>query len=315
MKKYDFRYCLGRIAGRHYALIDQYQLQTRKGMRMSRRSFLQTMLVAGCAAACPGLSLAQQRPLRMAVHPYNSTLALVATHRPLQKYLEATLQHPVEFYTAASFDAFIAALMAGEYDIAISPPHFAMIALEKGIYAPLVHYKSRLEPLLVVPKDSVVRHAADFAGKRIAMADRTAFIRIVVLQWLASAGLEAGRDYQIVERPSHGASITATVLGEADAGLATTTTMRQVPADIQAQVRILTTGLKFPHLFTLANKRLGAPMIARLQAALLGLTAEHPEGRVFFEKTGFGGYEEVGAEELAALKPYVAPTRRVMGLD
>lgn len=281
----------------------------------SRRKFLAVSLLTGGLPLLAGRTGAQEPPLRMAVHPYNSTLALVSAHRPLQKYLEDTLERRVEFYTAASFDAFVSSLLAGEYDIAISPPHFAMLALEKGLYEPLVHYRTRLDPLLVVRKDSPIRDVADFAGKRIAMADRTAFIRIVTTQWLADAGLQGGRDYTVLERPTHGASIAATAFGEADAGLATSTALKQVPADIQARVRILPTGYRFPHLFTLASRRLGDGAIARLKTALLALTPAHPEGRMFFDKTGFGGYEAIGAEELASLRPFVGPTRRVLGID
>lgn len=276
---------------------------------MSRRLFFRASLCAGLAAVCPSLLRAQSAPLRMAVHPYNSTLALIAAHRPLLQHLENTLQHPIEFYTASSFDAYVAALMAGEYDIAISPPHFALIAIETGHYVPLVHYRAKLEPLLLVPRASPIQGPADFAGKRIAMADKSAFIRLVVIKWLADAGLVAGKGYGIVERPTHSASIMATLRGEADAGLAVAAALNLQPPDVRKLVRPVATGLKFPNLFTLAHRRLGAASIARLKAALQGFTSTHPEGRVFFEKTGYGGYDEITPGELTALKPYVELTR------
>lgn len=279
---------------------------------MSRRSFLHASLGAALVSACPSLVRAQVAPLRMAVHPYNSTLALIAAHRPLVQYLERALRRPIEFYTAASFDAYVAALMAGEYDIAISPPHFAVIAMEKGYYTPLMHYQARLEPLLVVRQDSPLQRPADFVGKRIAMADKSAFIRIIVVKWLADAGLAAGKEYEIIERPTHSASITATLRGEADAGLAVMAALKLQPPDVRKLVRPVATGLKFPNLFTLAHRRLGDPLIVRLQAALRGFTREHPEGRVFFEKTGYGGYDEIGPGDLAALRPYVELTRPLL---
>lgn len=248
----------------------------------------------------------------MAVHPYNSALALMATYRPLFQYLEKTLQRSIEFYTAPSFEAFVEALIAGEYDIPISPPHFALLGIEKGHYVPLVHYQTSLEPLLVVRKNDGYQQPKDFAGKRIAMADKSAFIRIVVVKWLADAGLAAGKDYQIIERPTHGASITATIQGEADAGLATTTAFKQVPPDVQAKLRLVSTGHKFPHLFTMANRRLGEPLIARLQRALLDFTPNHPDGRVFFEKSAYGSHEVVAPDEIAALRPYLEPTRKIV---
>jgi phosphonate transport system substrate-binding protein len=241
-------------------------------------------------------------PLKMAVHPYNSTLALITVHQPLQRSLAATLGRPVEFYTAASFEAFAAALKNGEYDIVICPPHFGVIAAE-GDYVPLLNYTAQLVPLLVVRSDSPLHQARDFRGKRIAMADKTAFIRIAMVKWLADNGLKAGRDYRIVERPTHGAAVAAAAAGEADAGLAPQMLFRQLPADMREQIRALDPGMRFPNLFTLAHKRLGTAEIARVRQALLtfaGTTA----GREFMEMTGFQGYDAIEPAELRALKTY-----------
>jgi phosphonate transport system substrate-binding protein len=248
-------------------------------------------------------------PLRLAVHPYASTLALINTHRPLQQYLSAQLGRPVEFYTASSFEAFIDALMAGSYDIVISPPHFAVMAMEK-YYQPLLHYQAKLEPIFLVRKDSLLNKPQDFRGKRLAMADKTAFIRLVTVKWLADNGLQAGQDYQIVERTSHGATIAAAAAGEADAGLATASALKQLPADLQQQVRIINTGQRFPHLFTLAHRRLGEPLIARLRSALLAFP-ETEEGRLFMERSAFIGYELISDDEIRVMKPYVEMFRRM----
>jgi phosphonate transport system substrate-binding protein len=236
----------------------------------------------------------------MGVHPYNSTLALIATHRPLTQYLGRALGREVEFYTAPDFDSYYDALQAGEYDLAICPPHFALLAKS---YLPLLHYQVRLEPVLAVRADSPLRTVEDFRGKRIAMADRTAFIRLVMVKWLEDHGLRAGIDYQVVEKPSHGAAIAAVTLGEADAGLATTTTLRQVPRDVQQQLRAVSAGLTFPHVVTVVNRRLGAPLTARIRSALLAFH-DADEGRQFFAALGVGGYEDLDEAELRQLRPY-----------
>lgn len=276
-----------------------------------RRTFLATGLAGFALLAAAPAVRAQNRtaPLRMAVHPYASTLTLINTFRPLQRYLAETLGQPVEFYTAPNFDAFVETLMSGGYDIAISPPHFAVMAMERN-YRPLLHFRASLEPVLAVMNDDPARQAADLRGKRIAMADRTAFIRLVAVKWLADSGLQAGRDYQIVDRPSHGAAVGAVKAGEADAGLSTTTALKQLPAELQQQVRAISTGLRFPHLFTLVHGRLGAPLIGRLQQALQAFPGTE-EGRQFMDKTAFGGYEPITDEKIRVLAPYVELYRRL----
>lgn len=279
-----------------------------------RRIFLHGGLACALAAAFGGVVRAQAvgAPLVMAVHPYAGALALANTYRPLQEYIQKAMRRQVDFFTAAGFDAFVASLMAGDYDIAIAPPHFAVLAMEKG-YTPLFHFHAGLEPVLAVRVGSSVRGLAGLRGKRIAMADKSAFIRIVITRWLGDNGLAAGRDYQVVERPSHAASVTAVIAGEADAGLTTTTAALQMAADVRQQLFLLTPGLRFPHLFTLANRRLGKEAIERLRAALDGFTTAVPEGREFFEKSGFIGYEEVSDDEIRSLRPYAEAYRQMAG--
>jgi phosphonate transport system substrate-binding protein len=248
-------------------------------------------------------------PIRLAVHPYASTLALINTFRPLQQYLETSLQRPVEFYTAASFDAFVSSLLAGEYDIVISPPHFALLAMEKD-YVGLLHFQARLEPLLAVRKDSALHQPADLRGKRIAMADRSAFIRLVITHWLAENGLVAGRDYLVLERPTHAGSLMAAVMGDADAGLTTATALKQMAPDLQAQARPISAGLRFPNLFLIAQRRLGEGDIEKVRKLLLDID-QLPAGREFFAKTGYGGVEPISGDDLRLLRPYVDAYRRM----
>ncbi|CAG0983133.1 putative phosphite transport system-binding protein PtxB [Rhodocyclaceae bacterium] len=281
----------------------------------NRRNFLQRATAFGLSLALPWAyaqpPAGETLPLRMGVHPYNSTLALVATHQPLVRYLENALGRPVEFYTAADFDSYVASLLGGDYDLAICPPHFAVLASHR-VMAPLVHYQLRLEPILLVRTDGKLRTLKDLRGKRIAMADRTALIRIAVVKVLEDNGLVAGRDYEIVEKPSHGAAVAAAAIGEVDAGLITTTLLKQLPADVQQQVRIIATGLSFPNLVTMARRSLGTAALLRVRDALLAFQAT-PEGKAFFFKSGFGGYEEVNVAEFDSLKPYVDAYLRMKG--
>lgn len=239
----------------------------------------------------------------MAVHPYNSTLALLSTHRPLTQYLGKALGREIEFYTAPDFDTYLNSLLAGEYDLAIAPPHFAVLAMQKN-YEPLYTYKASLEPILAVRADGPLQGAADLRGKKIAMADPTAFIRIAMVKWLEDNGLQAGRDYQIVEKKTHGAALAGVALGEADAGLATTTTLRQVPAEIRQQLRPISSGMQLPHVITMAHRRLGDAEILRIRKLLLAFPAA-AEGREFFAQMGVGGYDPLDANDLRVLQPFV----------
>jgi phosphonate transport system substrate-binding protein len=83
-----------------------------------------------------------------------------------------------------------------------------------------------------------------------------------------------------------------------------------LPADLQQQVRAIGTGQRYPHLFTIAHRRLGEAEISRIKTILLAFP-DTDEGRQFMEKSAFKGYEEISADELRSLKPYVELYRRM----
>ena len=277
-----------------------------------RRRILGGMLGFFLAGASPLLARAQTSlpPLRIAVHPYASTLALIAMHRPLTQYLSARLGRPVEFYTAPNFEAFVESLQAGEYDIAIAPPHFAVLAMDDQ-YWPVLHYAARLEPILVVRNDSSLQRIEDLRGKRIAMADRSALIRLASVKWLADQGLRSERDYSIVERPSHAASVSSALAGDVDAGLSTASALRQMPENVRQRVRSLPLPLSLPHLFTLLHRRNGEALRRQLRSVLMDFQ-ETPEGQKFLLESGFKGYDEISDADIKAVRPYAELYRRTL---
>lgn len=250
-------------------------------------------------------------PLRLGILPYNSTLALIKTHQPLRRHLQGELGRPVELFTAPDYLSFLRENLAGTYDITIIPPHFGVLAMDKG-YLPLLHYKTRLEPLLVLRQgDTSINGLAGLKGKQVAMAQRYAFVAIVAMKALAEKGLQAGRDYRLIEKPTHGAAIAAVALGEVDAGVTTNTLLGQVPEDIRRQVVGQSLGIRLPHVLTMVHSRLGDRDIARIKAALLSFAAS-AEGRVFFAETGYQSYEEISRDEMKVFQPYVTILKQML---
>lgn len=257
---------------------------------------------------CLSLSALADDALRLGIMPFNSALALVRTHQPLRQALAASLGRPVEVYTAADYPSFVRETLAGNYDLLITGPHFAVMSIDKG-YIPLVHYKAPLQPVFVVRRDATMATPAQLRGKRIALSSRFSISSIGGIKWLADQGLQAGRDFQVIEMPTHGAAVAAVAVGEADAALTTHTPLHQVPADVREQVRILPSEIRVPHLMTLVHQRLGAPTVAAVRRALADFAASEA-GRRFFEETGYQGYDPVSDEDVRALRPYVAIVRR-----
>ncbi|MDR0776868.1 MAG: phosphate/phosphite/phosphonate ABC transporter substrate-binding protein [Azonexus sp.] len=276
---------------------------------MRRRILGTGLALLGLHAAASGSAIEQKHALRLAVLPHTSPLTLIQLYRPLKSYLRKSLGRPVELYSAPSFSSFVTALMVGDYDIVMSPPHLAVMAMERN-YAPLLRYRACLEPVLTMADDSSFTDVRDLRDMRIAVPDHNSLIRLAGLKWLADNGLESGRDYRLTERSSHAAVAGAVVAGEVDAGLTSTTVMRYLPVEMQRELRTIRSGLCLPHVFTIAHRRLGKPLLGRIKAVLQAFP-DTEAGRLFMARTGFEGYQEIDDESLRALAPWVALYREL----
>lgn len=259
-----------------------------------------------------GLAWAESAPLRLGIMPFNSTLALIKTHQPLRLHLEAALKRPVEIFTAADYAAFHRDSLAGQFDLLITGPHFGVMCIDQG-YAPMFHYKASLTPIFVVGQGAGLDRVEKLKGKRIGLSNRLSVSSIAGLQWLAERGLQAGVDFEVVEKSTHGAAIAAVAVGDLDAALTTYTPLKQIPADVRAKVAELPSTVQVPHLMTLAHTRLGPAGLDAVRRALAAFPAS-PEGQAFFRETGYLGYEAIEARDLKALQPYVPIVKKLMGL-
>ncbi len=261
--------------------------------------------------ACSGYAGAQQQPpLKLGIMPFNSTLALLKTHQPLARHLETQLGRPVVIYTSADYYTFINELLNNSFDLAIAGPHFGSMASERGATV-LFRYQADLQPVFVVRADSPIKSFEDLRGKRIGLSSPLSISSIGGVKWMQDSGLRLGKDYQLIERTTHGAAVAAVAVGELDAALTTHTPLKQIPDDVRAKIRLLPLNIHVPHLMTLANARLGPREIERIRVAL-GNFPKTPEGSDFFRETGYLGYAEVTAADLQSLKPFVELTVQMM---
>ncbi len=267
--------------------------------------------LAGCVLLIgSALAQAEVSPLKLGIMPFNSPLALIRSHQALTQHLEQSLGRKVQVLTSVDYFTHVNQVLAGEFDILITGPHFAVMASEKS-YLPLVRYAADLRPSFAVRQDSPIKVAADFRGKRIGMPSRLAVISSSGVKWLADQGLRLHQDYQAIEYHSHGAAVAAVATGEVDVALTAGTAWMQVPEAIRVKTRILPTDIRMPHVMTLVHRRLPRSDIERVRQALMSF-GDTPGGQAFFRNTDYQGYLPVKPEDLEKLRPFVELTVNLM---
>jgi len=277
---------------------------------LSRLSgFLRIAILSCLGLATPAIA-GELPPLKLGIMPFNSPLALIRTHQPLTAYLERSLGRKVVVYTSPDYFTHINQALAGDFDLLITGPHIGAMAAKRDMLL-LFRYAIDLHPIFVVRQGSPIDSAEAFRGKTIALSSRLSISSIGGVKWLQDKGFVLNRDFRVVEYSSHGAAVAAVVAEAADAAITTHTPLRQVPEDVRARVRLLSTDIRVPHVMTLVHQRLGSTDIERIRRAIATFP-ETPEGKAFFVETGYRGYIPVSQGDLNSLQDFIDLTLKMM---
>jgi len=247
-------------------------------------------------------------PLTVGIVPYMSTGMLLRTHAPLAQSLESSLQRPVNLRTAPDYKSFFQRLRAGDYDIAITPPHYGWLAIRDHGFQPLLVHRDPIRGILVSAADQPVKNIADLRGASIAVTDRSALMAILGALTLADAGLVENRDYQFVSAVSHSSAIHNAITGKTRAALVNATSLVLSPPEIRQRTQVWGDLAVFPGQFYIAHARLGEDhkaVIAALQAF-----ERSPAGQEFFTNTAQGGFRALTADDRKILERALPETRR-----
>jgi phosphonate transport system substrate-binding protein len=246
---------------------------------------------------------AEPAPLKVILLPYTNTVSLMKIHQPLRLHLQAALDRPVELFTSMDFPSHFDSVRLGDFDVAITGPHFGAWAVKHG-HQPLLRYSATLTPVLAVRSNSGITGPQQVRGKVVIMSNRFSSSSLAGVHWLKAEGLDPERDYTLRVSPTHTAAIMAVAMGEADAAITTHTPIRQAPEDIREKVVEVSSPISFPHLFTIANANTPKERIEPLIQAFASFETTET-GRRFFEETGYQGYSRLSAADIEAMRPFV----------
>lgn len=249
--------------------------------------------------------------LTLGIVPYVSTGTLLRTHATMAKSLESSLQRSINLRTAPDYQSFFRRLRAGDYDIAIAPPHYGWLAIRDHGFQPLLVHRDPIRGILVGSTDQPIREIGDLRGASIAVTDRSALMAILGALVLADQGLQENRDYKFLAAVSHSSAIHNAISGKTRAALVSATSLALSPPDIRQRTQVWGDLVVFPGQFYIAHARLSELDSKAVIAALLAF--EHtPAGQEFFATSAQGGFRPLSADDRKILERALPETRRLL---
>lgn len=250
-------------------------------------------------------------PLIFGVFPNMTAKQTLEIYQPLAREMEKRLRRRVAIYSARDFKTFVERTRQGDYDILLTAPHLAWLARQDAGYRPLLKYAQPTRGLLVVKSTGPYRIAEDLRDQNIATPDSIAVAALAVQADMAALGLRRDIDYQIMDYGSHLNAVMQVINGRTAAAMLGLHPYKLLPAEIRKQLRIVVETAPLSSLMYLTHPRLRDQEANAVRRALLDF-ASTPEGKVFLQHGGYGGFVPVDGNELRAFRPYALQAEKMM---
>lgn len=250
-----------------------------------------------------------QAALVIGVPPIHSMRTLAARYEPLRAYLEVQLGQPVYLESALDFSEYHARTLRGEFDLAVTPAHFARLAQQDKGFQPLIQFQPDHDSLLIFNADRPLDDLQRMKGQQLAVIDRLAVTVMAAIHFLDGKGLEAGRDYRVVEYRNHTSVGQALVNGAAMAGVTTTHGMKQIPEAIRNRLQVYTHIADIPAFVMVTKPGTTAAQRARIQQAVLAF-ARSEGGQDFLKSIAYSALIPADENLLKRVDGYIRETRK-----
>lgn len=271
-------------------------------MRPPRRRFC---IAAAAALALPQGHAADAPALRIALAPFLSPSALLATYRSLREHLERKLARPVEMLTAKDFRTLADDARRGtEFDVVQFPAHLARLAMLDWRFEQVAAPTERVTVLVLV-RSSAVRAPTDLR-RSVGMLDPLSLTATVGRRWLEEQGL--ADNVSVTAFPSVNSGFYALDRDEVTAFVAADTQLLTLPPGTPRGETVLARLTDIPGPLFVASPRMPAAELAALRDAM-GSFEPDPARPATAANSRF---RPVEAARLAKLDPLVGIARQAL---
>jgi phosphonate transport system substrate-binding protein len=268
----------------------------------NRRGTLLTLVALAGGVKAQGA----RPPLNLALAPFLSPAALLATFNPLRQHLERSLARPVEMVTARDFRALMEATRRAEHDVVQLPAHLARLAMLDWGWRMLAAPAEAVPVIVAVKGGGPVRSIAELRGRSIAMLDPLSLTGTVGRRWLELNGLAEGTKVQTM--PSINSMLFALDRDEVAAFVAADTQLNSLPAATPRGERVLATVGGIPGPLFIVRPTMPAPELAALRQAIESFRPDPARPPT----AANSALRPLSEARLAALDGYVAIARRAL---
>ncbi len=268
-------------------------------------------LLFGLQAGLQPLAARADPTFTLGVPPIHGARVLAERHEPMRAYLEKHLKQPVRVESAADFARFQARTLRGDFDLTITPSHFARLAQKDAGFQALAQFTPDHDALLVYSSDHPLAGLGDLRGKQLAVIDRLAVTVMATLSYLEEQGLEADRDYRVTEHRTHASVAYSLVTGLSVAAVTTSQGLLQIPESSRRKLVAQKHIADIPAFVFLARPEAPRVQVEQLKKLLLEFPAE-AEGIDFLRNTGYSGIVAANETRMKRVDAYLKATRKAL---
>lgn len=238
------------------------------------------------------------------IPPIHNMRTLAARYEPLRAYLETQLAQPVRLESAPDFIAYHERTLHGDFNLTLTPAHFARLAEKNHRFQPVVQFTPDHDALLIYHARRPLSPIGRLKGEQLAVIDRHAITVIATLHYLQEQGLTADKDFRVVEYRNHASVAQALINGQAIAGVSASHSLKQMPPPLLTQLRVHTHTRDVPAFVMLLKPDAPAHESLRLKSMLLAFP-HTPDGQEFLQGVGYSGLVAANETRLRRVDPYL----------
>lgn len=259
------------------------------------------LLAAGLLLLTACNALAAEQVLRLGLFPGLIPRTLISMYEPLRQHLESTLGQPVQLFSSPDFSSFAQRTAQSDYEVILTAPHLAYLAVHENDYSPVASYKTGIKTILLVRTQDAALPISAFRGKSVAIPDPHALVTYVGDEMLRERGLLAEQDYMLLRSRGHQGAAMAVVQGEAAMAFMGGFPYNQLSDDIKRRVSIYAESPVYPAQYFLVSNRLDTAKRKQIQQALLDF-AKTGAGQRLIEQSQFGGIVAAKGQDLNRMR-------------